>query len=187
MRPATSMNVQIRFPPVRIAAIALALAAAALVSSCQPTVYRGELVSFGANRTPVTRIEIDKSARSMELFHGERRLRSYRVSLGFEPEGHKVREGDGRTPEGTYFVNRRNPESQFYLSLGISYPNERDVRKAAELGVDPGGDIFIHGQPTSASRRKTGDWTAGCIAVSNREMRAIYEMVDVGTPVHIFP
>lgn len=181
------MNVQIRFLRVRFAIAALAFAAAALASACQPTVYRGELVSFGTNSKPVTRIEIDKSARSMELFHGERRLRRYRVSLGFDPEGHKVREGDGRTPEGTYFVNRRNPDSQFYLSLGISYPNENDVRKAAELGVDPGGDIFIHGQPKSAARRKTGDWTAGCIAVSNREMRAIYEMVDVGTPVHIFP
>ena len=109
----------------------------------------------------------------------------YKIDLGFAPEGHKLMEGDGRTPEGTYRIDRRNPNSSFYLSVGIDYPNEQDIARAEELGVSPGGDIFIHGQPTGKWRMGDPDWTAGCIAVQNRDIEQIYVSVALGTPVTI--
>lgn len=133
----------------------------------------------------VTRVEVHKSSRSMILWHHGEVLETFEVELGFAPAGHKTAEGDGRTPEGDYLIDRRNPNSAFYLSIGIDYPNEVDRTAADEAGVDPGGDIFIHGTPREFVRRD--DWTAGCIAVSNREMRRIYAMVRDGTPITIFP
>jgi len=132
----------------------------------------------------VTRIEVHKSARRMYLLHHDQVLKSYHIELGFAPEGHKTQEGDGRTPEGRYYIDRRNPNSAFYLSVGISYPNAEDRAQAEARGVSPGGDIFIHGTPR-AFRRKH-DWTAGCIAVTDREMREIYAMVGMRTVVDIF-
>lgn len=118
--------------------------------------------------------------------HRDKVLKDYRISLGFAPEGHKEVKGDGRTPEGVYRVDRRNPESRFHLSLGISYPNEEDRLRAEEQGIDPGGDIFIHGQehPRKLVR---GDWTWGCIAVTNRQIEDVYAMVGDGTPIQINP
>ncbi|WP_166417722.1 L,D-transpeptidase family protein [Cochlodiniinecator piscidefendens] len=132
----------------------------------------------------VTRISIDKSARRLVLFNNRRVLRRYNVALGFAPAGDKQVQGDGRTPEGEYHIDRRNPESMFHLSLGISYPNEQDRAEAAALGQPPGGDIFIHGASRPFGRR-SGDWTAGCIAVTNEEMEEIYTMVETGTPISI--
>ena len=94
---------------------------------------------------PVTRILVFKEARQMQLMHFDRVLASYEISLGFSPEGHKNFEGDGRTPEGEYLIDRRNPNSRFHLSLGINYPNEADIAFAKAEGKKPGGDIFIHG------------------------------------------
>lgn len=133
----------------------------------------------------VTRIVVMKSARRMYLLNGKSVLRSYRIGLGFSPRGDKQIEGDGKTPEGLYYINRRNPESEFHLSLGINYPNARDVAEAKKLGKRPGGDIFIHGRgnPVDFLVR---DWTWGCIAVTNREMEEIYSMVRVGTPIAIY-
>ena len=140
---------------------------------------------FGSYTGPkVTRIVVEKSERKMHLMHGPIKLRSYDVGLGFAPVGDKVQEGDGKTPEGVYYVDRRNPQSQFYLSLGISYPNEADIAQAKALGVDPGGDIFIHGRPKKYQSDLI-DWTLGCIAVTNREMREIYSMVELGTKIVI--
>ncbi|MEM9708335.1 MAG: L,D-transpeptidase family protein [Pseudomonadota bacterium] len=133
----------------------------------------------------VTRVIVLKEARKMYLLHGNRALRSYDVALGFEPEGHKVRYGDGKTPEGTYTIDRRNPRSAFHLSIGISYPNARDVAVARRLGVDPGGNIFIHGESALGALRGR-DWTWGCIAVTNEEMEEIYAMVRDGTPISIY-
>lgn len=110
-------------------------------------------------------------------------LKTYRFQLGFAPIGHKRVEGDGRTPEGQYWIDRRNPNSRFHLSLGISYPNQNDVEMARSLGMPPGGDIFIHGTPRDY--RGQDDWTWGCIAVSNREIEEIYSMVREGTPIFI--
>ncbi|MFN3643182.1 MAG: murein L,D-transpeptidase family protein [Gemmobacter sp.] len=134
----------------------------------------------------VTRIEVWKTQRAMTLFHHDEPLKTYRIALGFAPQGHKVQEGDGRTPEGWYTIDRRNPNSSYHLSLGISYPNARDVEVARSLGVSPGGDIFIHGR-AGAHRGKGRDWTVGCIAVRDGEMEDIYAMVRDGTPILIHP
>ncbi len=137
------------------------------------------------NGPEVTRIEVFKNERIMMLFHNDEVLETYEIELGFAPEGHKFEYGDGRTPEGEYFIDRRNPNSDFYLSIGISYPNEEDIARAREAGVNPGGDIFIHGTPRPF--RNIDDWTVGCIAVTNREMRQIYAMVGNGTRIIIHP
>lgn len=131
----------------------------------------------------VTHVEVRKSDRQLLLWGSGEILKEYEVDLGFSPKGAKRFEGDGKTPEGQYFINRRNPESKFFLSLGISYPNARDRSEARLAGRDPGGDIFIHGQ--SAAVLPKSDWTAGCIALSNREMREIYRMVPLWTPITI--
>lgn len=135
----------------------------------------------------VTRVVVMKTDRRMHLLHGRTVLRSFDVDLGFAPAGHKQFEGDGRTPEGRYLIDRRNPNSDFHLSLGISYPNENDREVASSMGLSPGGDIFIHGGPRRGLDRNGPDWTAGCISVTNREMEDIYAMVKDGVPVDIFP
>jgi murein L,D-transpeptidase YafK len=131
------------------------------------------------------RVIINKSRREMLLIRGESVLRSYRVALGRDPNGHKEREGDGRTPEGRYVIDRRNPTSRYHLSLHISYPNAADRERARELGVDPGGDIMIHGLKEGVVR--DDDWTQGCVAVRNEEMDEIWSLVPDGTPVVINP
>ena len=149
-------------------------------------VLAGCASKFRRYRGPdVTRVMIFKQARIMHLVSGNKILKSYRVSLGFAPLGDKKRSGDGRTPEGAYYINRRNANSKFHLSLGINYPNERDLAEARKRGVDPGGDIFIHGQG-NAFTRLLPDWTQGCIAVTNDEMEEVYSMVRTGTPVLIY-
>jgi murein L,D-transpeptidase YafK len=134
----------------------------------------------------VTQILVDKSERNMWLFHNDRVLKTYDVDLGRSPTGHKQFEGDGKTPEGRYIIDRRNPNSHYHLSLGISYPNEQDVAFATAQGKEPGGEIFIHGHSRYRGGNY-GDWTVGCIAVSDREMETIYSMVRNGTPITIRP
>ncbi|MDA9208494.1 L,D-transpeptidase family protein [Octadecabacter sp.] len=133
---------------------------------------------------PVTSIVVQKARRRMFLMNGNDVLEDYDFELGFAPRGHKQVEGDGKTPEGAYFIDRKNPNSSFHLSIGISYPNDEDRAQAAALGESPGGDIFIHGTPKLV--RRDTDWTWGCIAVKNREMEDIYAMVDVGTPIFLY-
>jgi murein L,D-transpeptidase YafK len=134
----------------------------------------------------VTGIVVNKADRKMYLVHGQRALEEYDVWLGFAPEGHKQFEGDGKTPEGIYRIDRRNPNSRFHLSLGISYPNEVDRRTAMDMGKSPGGDIFIHGQ-RHPMRKDKEDWTWGCIAVDNDHIEKIYSMVNDGVPIAINP
>lgn len=134
----------------------------------------------------VTHVLVMKGERRMHLLHHDTVLESYDIGLGFAPQGHKTIEGDGRTPEGQYLIDRRNPNSEFHLSIGISYPNIVDREVAKTLGKSPGGDIFIHGKPRKY-RRASSDWTAGCIAVTNRQMEKIYAMVQDGTPITIQP
>ncbi len=134
----------------------------------------------------VTRVVVQKEARMLYLMHNDEILKSYKIDLGFAPVGHKQVEGDGRTPEGQYFINRKNPNSAFHLSLGISYPNNADRKRAKELGKSTGGDIFIHGGPRRGDKRGA-DWTAGCISVSNRKIEEIYSMVRQGTPIFLNP
>ena len=134
----------------------------------------------------VTRLQMFKGDRNLFLFNNTSVLKAYRIDLGFAPEGPKRFEGDGKTPEGAYTVDRRNPDSLFHLSIGISYPNEADIAFAAAQGREPGGDIFIHGGPRPGIDAIKPDWTAGCIAVSDREIEDIYAMVRDGTPIDIF-
>ena len=157
----------------------LGMLAAMAVSGCAS--------KFRSYRGPaVTSIVVNKSANSMYLLHGTEVLKAYAVDLGFAPKGPKQFEGDGKTPEGTYYIDRRNPNSAFHLSLGISYPNAQDRAFAQSQGKRPGGDIFIHGRARK-NRGRGRDWTAGCIAVKDREMEMIYAMVRIGTPIFILP
>ena len=138
------------------------------------------------NGPEVTYVVVNKGSRKMMLLHHDKVLKDYNIRLGFAPIGHKEIEGDGKTPEGIYWIDRRNPNSKFHLSLGISYPNENDRMRAEELGKKPGGDIFIHGQKDPRKKDKH-DWTWGCIAVTNKQIEDIYAMVRDGTPVQINP
>ena len=141
------------------------------------------------NGPKITQVVVDKSDRRMYLLHNTDVIKSYRIGLGFSPYGHKQIEGDGKTPEGLYFIDRRNPDSKFHLSIGISYPNEQDRALAKALGKSPGGDIFIHGGPPKDAKNISprSDWTWGCIAVTDREMEHVYAMVTDGTPILIQP
>ena len=132
----------------------------------------------------VTRIQVFKERRTMQLVHHQTLLTQYNFDLGFEPIGHKQQEGDGRTPEGAYRIDRKNPNSRFHLSIGISYPNSTDLASARARGVSPGGDIFIHGTPENKLGQR--DWTWGCIAVTNAEMEEIYAMVQPQTKIFIY-
>lgn len=136
------------------------------------------------NGPEVTYVVVNKEDRRMFLMHHDKVIKQYKIKLGFAPIGHKVIEGDGRTPEGLYRIDRRNPNSRFHLSLGISYPNENDRAKAYAMGKSPGGDIFIHGQ-RHPLRRDKDDWTWGCISVTNKQIEDVYAMVGDGTPIGI--
>lgn len=146
---------------------------------------------------PVDRIVVEKGARRLTLFHRGKAVRRYSIQLGFNPKGHKQREGDGRTPVGHYRIDARNPRSAFHLSLRISYPDAKDRARAKAAGVSPGGDIFIHGEPNGTGwlhrwlhfvgLSERGDWTHGCIAVTNSQMREIWASVKTGTPIEIRP
>lgn len=138
------------------------------------------------NGPEVTSIVVNKGHRRMYLLHNEEILKAYDFDLGFAPTGHKEFKGDGKTPEGTYLIDRRNPRSSYHLSIGISYPNSKDIAHAIAQGRNPGGDIFIHGQPNN-SKAKGRDWTAGCIAVRNEEIEEIYAMVRKGTLITLRP
>lgn len=135
------------------------------------------------------RILVDKSDRVIILFKGDVEIARYQdVKLGDAPEGHKQFEGDEKTPEGNYTINGRNPKSSYYLSLRVSYPNAADKAFAKSKGKSPGGDIFIHGQPNASPIEQLAyDWTDGCIAVTNAEMKLLWKQVADGTPITIRP
>jgi len=137
----------------------------------------------------IDRILIEKDARRLTVYRDGEALRSYRVALGSAPDGDKQRQGDGRTPEGMFHIDRRNPASTFHLSLGIDYPQAEDVARARAGGYSPGGDIFIHGQPNGYDAFPTlaYDWTEGCIALSDDEIEELWRVTDIGTEVEIRP
>lgn len=137
------------------------------------------------------KILVEKALRRLTLFRNGKPLKAYKVALGPNPVGAKVKEGDGRTPEGLYTIIGRNPKSAFHLSLRISYPNSADKARAESLGVSPGGDIMIHGITNGfgwiGSYHRLWDWTRGCIAVTNAEIEEIWRMVPNGAVVEIVP
>jgi murein L,D-transpeptidase YafK len=137
-----------------------------------------------------TRVVVHKAERRMELLRGNEVLRTFKVSLGLVPRGHKERSGDFRTPEGRYQLTRRNARSDFFLSIQVSYPNDRDRRHARANGWNPGGAIMIHGLPNQLKREPdyySRDWTDGCIAVSNSDMIEIWLLTHNNTPIDILP
>lgn len=136
-------------------------------------------------------ILILKKDHVLELLAGGRVIRTYKVALGSGGLARKDRQGDGRTPEGHYIIDSRNEHSAYHKALHVSYPNGEDRRRAASLGVSPGGDIMIHGLPNGkgwiGAAHRTVDWTLGCIAVTDAEIDEIWNMVPAGTPVEIRP
>jgi outer membrane protein assembly factor BamD (BamD/ComL family) len=150
-----------------------------------------KFIDYVIQRGPVDRILIEKSTRRLMLISQGEVVKSYKIALGGNPIGPKERQGDNKTPEGTYVIDARNRDSRFHLSLHISYPNERDRNRARELGASPGGDIMIHGIKNGFSwvgDAHTGvDWTKGCIAVTDQEIEEIGKLAPNGTIVEIRP
>lgn len=166
------------------------------------------LICFGAAASAAEiadRIVVMKSQKLLKLMKGDKILKSYRASMGRNSsDGAKEQEGDLRTPEGRYRITAHNPHSDFYFSMRVSYPNDSDRAKAKALGAEPGGDIMIHGLPELKSWERWGlpknwadyrivkwhylmNWTAGCIAVTNSEIKEIAKMAPVGTEIEIQP
>lgn len=137
------------------------------------------------------RVIVRKSERQMYLMHGSAILRTYRVALGLNPVGPKEQEGDSRTPEGHYQLTRRNPHSEYFLSIQVSYPNDKDLQRAKRNRLTPGGSIMIHGLPNDLRREPSyyeqRDWTDGCIAVSDSDMLEIWLMTPQDVPIDILP
>ncbi len=145
-----------------------------------------------ASEFPVAdKVVVDKEKRKLHLIKGDEIFRSFDIALGISPVGDKLSEGDFKTPEGIYMLDKRNPDSDFFLSIHISYPNSGDRRDARAKGVSPGGQIMIHGQPNeptySAAYYKKQDWTNGCIAVSNSDMIDIWLMTPNDIAIDIRP
>lgn len=137
------------------------------------------------------KVVVEKGKRKLHLMRGGEIFRTFDIALGMSPVGDKESEGDFRTPEGVYTLDTRNPNSDFFLSIHISYPNAKDRREASLKGVSPGGQIMIHGQPNnptySAAYYRQQDWTNGCIAVSNSDMIDIWLMAPNEIPIEILP
>ena len=147
--------------------------------------------AFAVENRPADKILIEKKQRRLMLISKGEVLKTYKIALGGNPDGPKIRHGDNKTPEGTYQIDSRNKDSHYHLSLHISYPNDKDKKRARELGVSPGGDIMIHGLKNGFSRvgdlHTESDWTKGCIAVTDEEIDEIAKSVRNGTIVEIRP
>jgi murein L,D-transpeptidase YafK len=177
------------------AGLGLACAAGAVLADGLPTLPDAQPVTM--RTTPleslpvVDRVVVHKSQRRLLLMHGGNIVRAYHVALGLSPVGQKERSGDFRTPEGTYRLDRRNPRSDYFLSIKVSYPNEADLKRAHARHWDTGGSIMIHGLPNllkhEAEFYDSHDWTDGCIAVSNADMTEIWMLAPDGVPIDILP
>ena len=158
----------------------------ALVCVCGPA--RADVASAPLMADHVV---VHKAQRRMDLLRGPVVLRTYHIALGLYPEGPKEREGDSRTPEGRYYLTRRNAHSDYFLSILISYPSKTDEARAHGKGWEPGGSVMIHGRPNELKREpryyETHDWTDGCIAVSDTDMLEIWLMTPPGIPIDILP
>ena len=165
----------------------IALISLGLLSSCGPS-YMGKMPVFSfASQTPhITQVVVHKNERRLYLLSKGFVVKKYDIGLGTSPRGDKKIQGDGKTPEGVYYIDRKNPYSKYHLSLGISYPNYSDKFEARRLGKSPGGDIFIHGEDRKKNYAER-DWTAGCISVKNKDIEEIFALVKVGTPIIIRP
>lgn len=134
---------------------------------------------------------VKKAEKKLLLISAGKPFKEFRIALGPMPRGPKIAAGDERTPEGEYVLDRKHEKSSFYKAIHVSYPNESDRERAAQLGVSPGGSIMIHGQPNVKTWpeeiAQTFNWTSGCIAVTDSQMDEIWDAVDAGTPIKIQP
>jgi murein L,D-transpeptidase YafK len=177
------------------AGIAAVLSCAALADDASPADVTVAGTASTATATGsvlmADKLLVRKSERRLFVMRQGQVLREYKVALGLSPQGHKQREGDYKTPEGLYRLIRRNPRSDFFLSMEISYPNANDQARASKQGVRPGGAIMLHGWPNTPRKTtdyyKSADWTDGCIAVSNSDMVEIWLMTPLDTPIEILP
>ena len=184
-------------PPRQMLSAVLFLAAAAAAPDTQPVIrLAGEPAATKsaapkAKRLMADSILVDKSDRKLTLYHRGREVKVYDIALGRNPVGAKERQGDGRTPEGLYFIEGRNPQSKYHLSLRVSYPSSTQRKRAASRGVRPGGDIMIHGLPDAfasvGALHRRQDWTEGCLAVTNEEIEEIWSAVPNGAKIFIRP
>ena len=177
----------------------LLLAAITVVSDTQPVVRLAgaprpaapTAVASKPKRLMADSILVDKSERTLTLFYRGEQVKQYGVALGRNPVGDKARRGDGRTPEGLYYIEGRNPQSKYHLSLRVSYPTKAQRARASQLGVSAGGDIMIHGLPDAfasvGALHRQQDWTEGCVAVTNEEIEEIWSAVPNGAKILIRP
>jgi len=173
----------------------------------KPKVYKDTIYRFPPKRQPavvdntpeelrniritdtIIKFKVKKSERKLYAYFGDT-FKVFKISLGASPIGHKIKQGDHKTPEGTYFISFKNPKSRGYKSLKLSYPNAEDKKRAAALKISPGGDICIHGLWWDTQDPKThwkDDWTEGCLAVNNQEIDEIYAHTYLKTPISILP
>jgi tetratricopeptide (TPR) repeat protein len=161
------------------------------IAALQKKIETLEQNIFAIQNGPADKILIEKKERRLTLISKDRVLKKYKIALGGNPNGPKERQGDNKTPEGTYLIDSKNENSRYHLSLHVSYPNEKDKKRAKELGVSPGGDIMIHGIKNGFSwigdLHTEIDWTNGCIAVTDEEIEEIDKLVPKGTMVEIRP
>lgn len=148
--------------------------------------------SIGHAIEPADAVLVKKAERTLYLLREGHVLKQYKIMLGPKAKGPKLMEGDERTPEGHYMLDRKNPNSRFYKSIRVSYPNAFDIERAQKFNVDPGNAIMIHGMKNSWSEKTKMEalkfnWTDGCIAVTDNDMEEIWEAIDVGTPIEIQP
>jgi murein L,D-transpeptidase YafK len=176
--------------PRRRFCISAALAIAAVSGlALPPAPARAQLPRLAPHKADL--VVVRKAKRTLQLLRGGRPFRTYQIALGPEPVGPKRRSGDGRTPEGVYTLDWRNPNSSFYRAIHVSYPAPHDREPAERWGVAPGGLIMVHGLPNGVPAARVGhpwnNWTNGCIAVTNSEMDEIWSLVDDGTTIIIYP
>jgi murein L,D-transpeptidase YafK len=177
-----------------------ALAAASLASHADTTKIRTIIATPTILHAPAVNISsaitadsivVEKSTRTLTLYQLGTPVRTYKVALGRQPVGDKVKIGDNRTPEGVFFIDYKKPESKYYKSLHISYPDIAHSTRASKLGVAPGGDIMIHGLPAEFAKlgaeHRTYDWTEGCIALTNSEIDEIFRAIPMGAVIQIKP
>lgn len=180
------MMMRILFKPLLLIVLLLATGLT-WASNIQGFSHNGSQSDIGK----VDLVVVDKSKSSMLLMRKGKVLRSYKIAMGDRPKGHKQQEGDQRTPEGRYLLDYKKSDSAYYRAIHISYPNEEDSLRAEALGIDPGGQIMIHGQNPNSSltpdQAQQLNWTDGCIAIKNHEIDELWRAIDTGTPIEIWP